>query len=144
MSISFWFCLFIMKLCPRNISNCCDTRFGDNLISYIVLDLYCRNACLQFFKKTLLYSFIYYFKIRKENVRISNTRNIFQILISGVPQRSILRPILLNILIDDLILWIPNSELLNFEYDNNICVPENTTEKLIGTLEKEIQTNQIK
>ena len=78
-------------------------------------------------------------KRRKQNVRINNTHSIFQILHSVVPQGSILGPILFNIFINDLLLWISNSELLNFADDNTISAAENTIEELISTLEKESQ-----
>ena len=37
-------------------------------------------------------------KRRKKGVNINNTENVFQILLSGIPQGSILGPILFNIL----------------------------------------------
>ena len=43
-----------------------------------------------------------YLKRRKQSVNINNVHSMFQILLSGVPQESILGPLLLNIFTNDL------------------------------------------
>ena len=65
------------------------------------------------FSKNSLVYFFSYLKRRKQNVRIDNTYSIFQILLSRVPQGYILRTIVFNIFINDLLLWISSSELVN-------------------------------
>ena len=72
---------------------------------------------------TFFYS---YLKRRKQNVKISNTHSVFQVLLSGVPQDSILVPLLFNIFINDLCLWITKTDLLNFVDDNTITAAERT------------------
>ena len=71
---------------------------------------------------TFFYS---YLKRRTQNIKINNTHNVFQVLLSGVPKCSILGPLLFNIFINDLYLWITKRDLLNFD-DNTITADEIT------------------
>ena len=83
-------------------------------------------------------TFIYlYLKRRKQGVKINDTESIFQILLSGVPQGSILGPILFNIFINDLFLFTNEVELAIFADDNKIYTTKKNVEELIKVLEKE-------
>ena len=52
---------------------------------------------------------------------------------------SILGPLLFNIFINDLYLWITKTDLLNFVGDNTISTAERTIKNLISTFETESQ-----
>ena len=65
----------------------------------------------------LVYS---YLKDRKQAVRVKGFVGILKSIISGVPQGSILGPILFNIFINGLFYFIEGSNLHNFADDNTL------------------------
>ena len=69
---------------------------------YIPHDLLIAKLHADGFNKKVL-TFLYsYLKRRKQSVKINDTESFFQILLSGVPQGSILGLILFNLFINDL------------------------------------------
>ena len=83
-------------------------------------------------------TFVYsYLKRKKQVENINDTASVFQILLSGIPQGSILGPILFNIFINDLFSFIKDVELANFADDNTIYAARNSTEEPIKVLETE-------
>ena len=82
----------------------------------------------------LVYS---YLKRRKQCVRVNNTYSSFQEVISGVPQGSVLGPILFNFYINDLFLFIKEATLHNYADDNTLAYFSKSMPDLVNTLEKE-------
>ena len=83
-------------------------------------------------------TFIYsYRKRRKQGVKTNDTESLFKILLSGVCQGSIVGPILFNIFINDLLLFINEAKLANFADDNTIYAAKRYLNELFRLLEKE-------
>ena len=76
----------------------------------------------------LLFSYLHG---RKQRVKISNSRSSWTVLTKGVPQGSILGPLLFNIFMYDLFLFIEKCHLYNYADDNSLdSSSENLTDVL--------------
>ena len=78
-----------------------------------------------------------YLKKRKQSVRISNVYSSFQHIVSGVPQRSVLGPIIFNFYINDLFFFIKQVTLYNYADDNTLACFSRSLPELVKVLEEE-------
>ena len=80
-----------------------------------------------------------YFTNRQQRVRVNSKFSMWVEIISGVSQRSILGPLLFNIFLNDLFLFVENSDLSNYVDDDTLFNSGNDLEKVKQTLRQEFE-----
>jgi len=71
---------------------------------------------------------------RQQRVKIAGRTSSWSTITKGVPQGSILGPVLFNIFINDIFTFISNSTLHNYADDNTILVKSDSVKTLINTM----------
>ena len=81
-----------------------------------------------------------YLKNRKQRVRVNKTFSEWERITTGVLQGSILGPLLFNIFLNDLFLFISNASLSNYADDNALYTFGNNLKKIKDNLRSSFDT----
>jgi hypothetical protein len=78
-----------------------------------------------------------YLTNRKQCVKVGTTLSNWQYIYKGVPQASILGPVLCNIFLNDIFHFTTNTTLYNYADDNTLAHADDNIDKIVENLEKD-------
>ena len=88
------------------------------------------------FRKQALAIVCSYLSNWKQRIKINNVLSSWKDLILSVPQRSVLRPLLFNIYLDDLFFFQKDVGICNFADDTATYISDESLENVLKSLEK--------
>ena len=81
-----------------------------------------------------------YLTNRKQRVRVNESFSEWERITTGIPQGSILEPLLSNIILNDLFLFISNSSISNYGNNNTLYTFEDNLKKIKDNLRNSFDT----
>ena len=121
---------------------------GDYIVGGVLMDLFKAFDCIPHdlliakldsygLNRNLLRYINSYLDNRKQCVRINNINSSFNYIISGVPQGSVVGPILFNAFFNDFFFFMQHATVYNFADDNTLSSFAETFVRLKEILESE-------